>query len=154
MEQLVLRCAGAPVRKKLQFSVLIASAVNHITFPAYGMTVMGDYLLFLHQALRPVLSLFFTRQGEYRHHCGFCGGQEIRDNSQHRTGILLHASLQITSWVSRGSDRLECFKNYQMDCMRDLQEVFPWERAFGGQQWLPRYHNWTWYCECGHTCGC
>lgn len=56
-EQLVLRCADAPICEKLWFTVLLASAVNHITFPAYGMTVTGVYLLFLDQPLRPVLFL-------------------------------------------------------------------------------------------------
>lgn len=47
MEQLVLRCADTPVCEKLRFTVLLASVLNHIAFPAYGLTVMGVYLLFL-----------------------------------------------------------------------------------------------------------
>lgn len=31
----------------------------------------GKYLLFLLQTLRPVLSVFLSRQKKYRHHCGF-----------------------------------------------------------------------------------
>lgn len=127
VEQLVLRCAGAPVCEKLQFTVLLASAVNHIAFPAYGMTVMGVYLLFLHHALRPVLSFFFFYKTEgIQTSLWFLWGQEVRDNSQHRTRILLRASLQITSWVSCGSQiGWGVSRTTKRDSIRDLQEVFP-----------------------------